>query len=764
MEQPYYLSNFLAVLQDVAERYGDLLLPSERARSETFLGLPGPAQRLYVRMLSRRGPWFRTDALAYAEIEDLPAALRDLEAAGFCAGADRAAPADLAALLRKDEIEALLKAAAVPFRRSEARDVLAERLLDQVPEPVLRGAVKAATPLAGDWARLLFMLFFGNREQGLADFVVADLGHVRYEDYEVEAACRLFQSRREVDFLLSLDGLREAFEAGGDLEEVTRTLLDLEAYPGIRPQRRYHRLLNDVGREWERRGDSAAALDCYRRSAEPPSRERTVRIHLAEKRFPDAAETALAMAEGPLDTQEERLARRFRGRRAAREPRAARWMEAHPPAPAPPALHLRVPRHPSGSVEQAALAAAAGWEGFHTENVLWNALFGLAFWDILFAPVPGAFQHRFQTGPADLRSPGFLAPRRAAIEARLAELEEPGAARRLILGTADRKWGVANAFVHWRGLTREQLETALECIPPTALLAVLGKMAPNPSAFRSGFPDLFLHRRGQCRLWEVKGPGDTLRPEQERWLAVFNQAGLEACVAWVDFAEPSPGEDLDLWQRRFEAFWAGRPAGDGAHDVHHLRRVWRSARLIAATEPGADLLALLAAAYLHDLVNPPKDSPLRSLASRLSAQEAIPLLEGFGFDPGRARSTAHAIEAHSFSAGIEPRTLEARILQDADRLEALGAIGLARCFYTGGRMGTELWEGEDPLGRSGRALDDRQYSVDHFKVKLLRLPDLMRTTEGRCLARRRTRVLERFLAELDRELQEGAPDDTSLDI
>lgn len=210
--------------------------------------------------------------------------------------------------------------------------------------------------------------------------------------------------------------------------------------------------------------------------------------------------------------------------------------------------------------------------------------------------------------------------------------------------------------------------------------------------------------------------------------------------------------ELDSWQERFEAFWAAAPGGDGAHDVHHLRRVWRSARKIAAAEPGADLLVLLAAAYLHDLVNPPKDSPLRSRASRLSAEKAVPLLEGMGLDPDRARAAAHAIEAHSYSAGIPPATLEARILQDADRLEALGAIGLARCFYTGGKMGTALWEAGDPLGRSGRALDDRLYSVDHFPLKLMRLPDLMTTAEGRRLARRRTRVLALFLGQLEREL------------
>jgi uncharacterized protein len=212
--------------------------------------------------------------------------------------------------------------------------------------------------------------------------------------------------------------------------------------------------------------------------------------------------------------------------------------------------------------------------------------------------------------------------------------------------------------------------------------------------------------------------------------------------------------ELETWRERLEAFWAGRAVGDGAHDLHHLRRVWRSARKIAAAEPGADLTVLLAAAYLHDLVNPPKDSPLRSQASRLSAEAAGPLLEGMGLAPARARAAAHAIEAHSYSAGVEPLTPEARILQDADRLEALGAIGLARCFYTGGKMGTALWEPEDPLGRSGRPLDDRAFSIDHFPLKLLRLPELMRTEEGRRLARRRTRVLVLYLAELERELAE----------
>ncbi|MDR3671184.1 MAG: HD domain-containing protein [Holophaga sp.] len=217
-------------------------------------------------------------------------------------------------------------------------------------------------------------------------------------------------------------------------------------------------------------------------------------------------------------------------------------------------------------------------------------------------------------------------------------------------------------------------------------------------------------------------------------------------------------QTLEGWHARFEAYWAEAPGGDldAAHDLNHLRRVWRSAQSIAraeAREGGAvDLTVLLAATYFHDLVNPPKNSPLRAQASALSGREAKPLLAGMGFPQDRLDAVAHAIEAHSYSAGVEPVTAEARVLQDADRLEALGAIGLARCFYTGGKMGTSLWHPDDPMGKGDRVKDDARFSTDHFQMKLLRLPGMMRTREGRRMAERRARVLKLFLKELEAEL------------
>ncbi|HHK5852270.1 TPA: HD domain-containing protein, partial [Serratia marcescens] len=124
---------------------------------------------------------------------------------------------------------------------------------------------------------------------------------------------------------------------------------------------------------------------------------------------------------------------------------------------------------------------------------------------------------------------------------------------------------------------------------------------------------------------------------------------------------------------------------DGSHDIAHLHRVWKNCRRISKLE-GGDRRILCAAVLLHDAVAVEKNSPQRHLASRMAAQQATLTLTRLEWAPADIAAVAHAIEAHSFSAGIPPQTLEARILQDADRLDAIGLIGVARCFYIGGRM------------------------------------------------------------------------------
>lgn len=200
---------------------------------------------------------------------------------------------------------------------------------------------------------------------------------------------------------------------------------------------------------------------------------------------------------------------------------------------------------------------------------------------------------------------------------------------------------------------------------------------------------------------------------------------------------------LHDWQPRLVELARRHAGDDGAHDLNHLQRVWRTAQQLLARYPQADAVVVMAACYLHDLVNLPKNHPERALASRQAAALASRELAALGFPADKLAATAHAIEAHSFSAGITPQTLEAQIVQDADRLDALGAVGLARLFYTAGRMNSQLAHQDDALGAS-RALDDRAYALDHIAVKLATLPASMQTEAGKALGEARLAWLYQF--------------------
>lgn len=203
---------------------------------------------------------------------------------------------------------------------------------------------------------------------------------------------------------------------------------------------------------------------------------------------------------------------------------------------------------------------------------------------------------------------------------------------------------------------------------------------------------------------------------------------------------------LAVWEPVFEEFLLHAAPADAAHGLGHVRRVVTTARRLAEAE-GARLAVVVPAAWLHDGVLVPKDAPDRHRASALAAKRAGALLREAGYPEPLVPAVEHAIEAHSFSAGIEPRTLEAAVVQDADRLDALGAVGIARTFLVAGALGSALAHPTDPFP-TRRPPDDRRFAVDHFYAKLLTLAGTMRTAAGRAEAERRTAFLRTFLHQL----------------
>lgn len=206
---------------------------------------------------------------------------------------------------------------------------------------------------------------------------------------------------------------------------------------------------------------------------------------------------------------------------------------------------------------------------------------------------------------------------------------------------------------------------------------------------------------------------------------------------------------------RLQVAWARATEedhGDAAHDVEHLLRVALWCARIGGD--AVDPEEAVAAALLHDVINVPKDSPHRATASALCADEARRVLAGAGFGAEAVARMAEAVEDHSYSRGATPRSALGRALQDADRLEALGALGIMRTFSTGARMGARYTHPDDPWAEA-RSLDDVAFSVDHFFRKLLGLADTMCTEAGRAEGQRRTAHMRDFLHQLAEEL--GAP-------
>lgn len=187
-----------------------------------------------------------------------------------------------------------------------------------------------------------------------------------------------------------------------------------------------------------------------------------------------------------------------------------------------------------------------------------------------------------------------------------------------------------------------------------------------------------------------------------------------------------------------------------AHDLAHVRRVVHNVELLCA-QTEADAAIAVPAAVLHELVNLPKNHPDSHRSGDLCAEAARALLRQLNWPEERAEAVARCIAEHAWSKGAAPTSLEAAVLQDADRLDAIGAIGVARCMAVCGELNRPLYSPEDPLAHQ-RELDDRRFGLDHFFKKLLRIDERLNTDAARALAAPRLQFLRQFVDQLASEL------------
>lgn len=524
----YYLDNFTSITDTIAARYTDLLTETERDWLTTFSALPLGAKLLLVRLLSRTGNWFRRDKLSYAEIEDIDAALVALERAKMVSLSHQPPFDVMASLLTKPELLSL-------FSHLHLKSTLRK---PQIVESISATLTPEQTPrlttpcicVHHDVMPVFLLLYFGNSRQDLSQFVLNDLGIYRFESVTLRQEDRLFTNRDQIENWLKLSELADLYWQYAEAKNragILALATSLPPKPDWSPlSRKWERLANHIARDMEREEQLDDAQALYQQSTLPPARERLARIAIKQGAFEDAANYVNDMLGDPFNEDEHdvacRLARQLSKKTAISAPeKSVDQFEQHTITLA---LNQRV------ELETAHHYAQLGWRVWYTENCLLNALFGLLYWDIIFAPIPGAFLNPFQRGPRDMYSSEFLVARQRLIEARNAEFM---AGNFDLLAIYDAKAGLANDWVNWQWIDRTLLEAALETITPHQLISCLSRLLFDRRANRSGHPDLFMVKGSECQFIEVKGPGDKLQHHQVRWLNFLNGQSIKASVTFV---------------------------------------------------------------------------------------------------------------------------------------------------------------------------------------------------------------------------------------
>lgn len=544
----YYLHNFERALAWLYARYPDVLRADETYFVQHFPSLPRPARALLVRMIMRRGPLFRSHRLRYDEIGCPFEACAPLVALGWLKVDPLIDFDQLFSLLLKPEALALFAEpeSIVPPERAWALTRRAEmqaRLRDvhttaqswrtwwpDAPDDVFEVCV-------ADLCERLRLMFFGNLRQQWSEFVLTDLGVFRYEQVELTPATRAFQRARDVDDYLALHACRQAAHEGESLLVLAPILAELACDNDWLRMRR-DRAWYVLGQRAERELAWSDALTCYRASAYPGARYRRLRVLERSDEVQQALDQAMAANDAPESEEEsQRLARmlprlqRRLGIERAPRPRSLSALDIstqYLPMPIDP-LRVEAVVRQHLHTEQAPV--------FYVENALVNSLFGLLCWDAIFACVPGAFFHPFQSGPADLHRPGFRARREAWFGPLFAQLEGEQW-RQTIRNTFESKRGIQSPYVHWGVMTPALLDLALTCVAGTHLRAWFDRLLSDPQANRTGWPDLiqFFPADRTYEMIEVKGPGDRLQDNQRRWLDYCLRHGMRVRVlhvAWV---------------------------------------------------------------------------------------------------------------------------------------------------------------------------------------------------------------------------------------
>jgi len=536
LPEGYYLDNVKTLFDHVETVYADILEAEYLDFLQSFRQLSSDAQKLLIRLFNRSGELFRQNKLTYNEITSIDKAAEALESTGFI---DRVSDLEcniLLSLFNKAEI--IDHAEDSSSLKKLNRAALDEFLLDSADQSFFQSLFDSdqfIRVLHKDTYQLFQMLFFGNLNQSMTDFVLRELGLYQFENYRIDTNNRPYQNAEQIEqhwLLHQLDTVIELVDSAD-----SKALLEcFDAIPDCNEQasplfRKSDRLRYKIARQLERIGELDTALSLYQQCQLPPSRERQARIYHQQRQWQQSIELCGQMIDTPIDESESQFGQEFGARIIKRHKLPGLSVNSkHQPE----IIELKLEQQTS--VE---LAVVDYYQSncFFLENNLFNGVLGLLIWEAVFAPVAGAFYNPFQFRPSDFHAFDFVQKRQHYFEQIWSSVNDNDDIWRIVSSCWQKKQGIANPLVNWAYLDLDIIELALQRIDHHHWLRIFERILRDLRNNRSGFPDLILFPdEGGYQLIEVKGPGDTLQKNQQRWMQYFAQHQIPHCLAKVSWA------------------------------------------------------------------------------------------------------------------------------------------------------------------------------------------------------------------------------------
>ncbi|MEN7343381.1 MAG: exonuclease domain-containing protein [Pseudomonadota bacterium] len=526
----YYLDNFEELLAFVREQYPHVLTLRHADVLGRFESLPHQAKCLCVRLINRKGDLFALSKLRYAEIDDIPGAAEQLLQAGLIASPEAHDLERLLHVMTKDDVLALAPTAKRTWRKADCvAFVLAQ---DARPVTIERAANQSFVKLVCDetFAFLKF-LFSGRLGEGSSEITLRDLGVMRERnkgqfesrfDEADEALAAFFYARERQRLKADIDGETRA---------VAARLNDWPPATTESAARSRDKLALSIGRKFEQLGHDDTALAAYQAGESAACVTSAIRL-MARSDQHDirrylASLIANAQNDEALATAEDIYERRFGERKRSAMTEALANAET-----------INIDELWRGKPERATLEyfKKSGAAVFRAENLFWQSLFGLVFWELLFSETNASGHSPFDAMPAPLVDGSFYTRHQEAIEATLATFATPKQALQRILKTATSHYGQFNGVFRWRKQMLEAMSAVLQSDDAAAVVPILRAMAQDYRAYKSGYPDLVLIDNDAVRFVEVKAPGDHLRRNQLMRLDALRAAGFRAEIVrlnWV---------------------------------------------------------------------------------------------------------------------------------------------------------------------------------------------------------------------------------------